>query len=540
MVKYTTNWSSVGGYSVGFLTRSLASPIVTLWLERNILIQSTPSAFDELGLSFTRDLCNAIEHYTAREVRINPEAYVYRGMQLRYAVERLLYIQCINSESVFDYYRVHRGELIEAQKLSHSNSIESDIITLLCAQDGKKPRSVSPMIRWLLGMPRRTYGWIKRRYWSRRWPKCVLDALPEILIHVTNVKFARYLAPITDNLNPDSFSYLIASDILLGQRLLAAGHSVVSVPARGSLHQHLFCSYALSIFPQLLHDADEILTALNVLRPKCVAVVEGNAPTDAITSEASHLLGIPCYCIQQGWSPYIHTGFRNMNYTEMFVWGQRFADLLRPHNLQQVFSITGSHALQNRIVAQRKNEVKVLSFFLQSPCALLSIDRYDEFLELIVVVAQAYSSVDIVVREHPGYRLSTAAKLRLQSCSNVHFSIPTTETVSAVISASDMVVSVFSTVLLEALALGVVPLICSIGAMKRYQPAIALEGAAIEVSSTFEARRIIDEIIKEPELLEPIRTVISKISGDFFYPTNAAEKIGIRLSKTDRNANRTD
>ena len=62
--------------------------------------------FGSHGLDFTDKLCHAIERYTASEVRLNPSAYVYRGMHLRYAVERLLYIQCINSNALFQYYLV--------------------------------------------------------------------------------------------------------------------------------------------------------------------------------------------------------------------------------------------------------------------------------------------------------------------------------------------------------------------------------------------------------------------------------------------------
>ena len=60
--------------------------------------------FGSYGLDYTDKLCAAIERYTASEVRLNSEAYVYRGIQLRYAVERLLYIRCINSKPLFQHY----------------------------------------------------------------------------------------------------------------------------------------------------------------------------------------------------------------------------------------------------------------------------------------------------------------------------------------------------------------------------------------------------------------------------------------------------
>ena len=68
-----------------------------------------------------------------------------------------------------------------------------------------------------------------------------------------------------------------------------------------------------------MYNAETMFVALDLLKPQCSVVVEGNSPTDIIMSEASRFLDIPCFCIQQGWSPYVHSGFRNMCFTEMFV-----------------------------------------------------------------------------------------------------------------------------------------------------------------------------------------------------------------------------
>ena len=101
----------------------------------------------------------------------------------------------------------------------------------------------------------------------------------------------------------------------------------------------------LSEFSALLHAANTMLQAIEALKPSCVVTVEGNSPLDSVMSEVCIGLGIPCYCIQQGWSPYVHVGFRNLNFTKMFVWGEHFAKVLKPFNSSQSFVISGSHAL---------------------------------------------------------------------------------------------------------------------------------------------------------------------------------------------------
>jgi glycosyltransferase involved in cell wall biosynthesis len=96
---------------------------------------------------------------------------------------------------------------------------------------------------------------------------------------------------------------------------------------------------------------------------------------------------------------------------------------------------------------------------------------------------------------------------------------------SDVIAVSDLVISIFSTVLLEAIAKNVVPLICSIGAIRQYEPPIAELGAAIEVQSTEDALRVIDEVIADPKRLTAIRNAMAAISGEFFFPNGSAKTI---------------
>jgi glycosyltransferase involved in cell wall biosynthesis len=487
-----------------------------------------PIDFGIHGLDYTRELCRAIERYTASSVSRDSRAYVYRSMQLRYAVERRLYIQCINSEALFHHY-LARENFVSAWALPALNPVESDIAFFLCNQRALDEHPPLRIGRWLLRKARCVYGWLRR--WRLRAP---LARIPvqrrEILIHVVNAKFANYLAPLTLELDLGSFAYLATRDSGLGELLAQRGFPVLGVPTDACLRHHVFCSYALSDFLQLMQDADATLGALSVLHPRCVLVVEGNAPLDVITAEASRLLGIPCYCMQQGWSPYVHSGFRNMSYSEMFVWGPRFAELLRPYNPGQVFRVTGSHALKNPAALSARDSVTTLGFFLQAPCALLGVQAYEDFVDLIVSVAQAYPRVRVIVREHPGYPLPDESRQKLQGCPNVHFSIPAVEPLAEVIAASDLVVSIFSTVLLEAMAMNVVPLICSIGAMRHYEPAIAAAGAAIEVHSVADARRAIDQVIAEPARLASIRESMSEISAEFFSPENAAKTIAARLS----------
>ncbi len=488
---------------------------------------------ERFGFEFTRDICRAIGLYTASAEKEYSRAYFYRGMHLRYAVERWLYIHCINSDPLYRYYTSLRTGGAEDVRLSGLSPIESDIAFFLKAHSSteKAPKRSRRVL--VKAFARRVYGWLRRCGRSAAAPK-IFRGSADILIQVVNAKFANYMAPVTRLLDADSYAYLVTADSALRVQLESFGQPVVDAISDEASLQHVFCSPYLADYVQLMRDADATLSALRMISPQCVVVVEGNAPMDVLTSEAARVSGIPCFCVQQGWSPYVHSGFRNMRFTEMFVWGQRFADILTTYNPNQVFSVTGSHAIRPPVKSSQMDAVKIISFYLQSPCALLSARAYYDFLDFIVGVASAYPYVQVVVREHPGYPLSSESRSRIAACPNVRFSIPSVESLADTIAESDMVVSIFSTVLLEAMAMNVVPLICSIGEMPVYEPPIAKDGAALEVFSIKEAHRVIDEVIAEPGRLASIRESMEKISVEFFSPQNAAETIATRLSRASR------
>lgn len=491
-----------------------------------------PIDFGHHGLNYTHDLCKAIEQYTAREVEKNPEAFKYRDIQLRYAVERWLYIQCINSEALFQHYLTHQFGIFTHSKLSAMNDFESDVALFLPNTKLPKKQLAKRRVLWLLKITKRTISWLIYRLKKRKEAKSI-SLQSEVLFHIVNVKFARYLEPITGLLAHETYAFLNTNDVQLGKKLSKSGYSVINYFSENTDTKPYF-SLALSEFTQLIRYTDSLLVALRETKPACVVVVEGNAPSDAITAEICHLLNIPCFCIQHGWSPYSHNGFRNMNFTEMFVWGPQFAELLRPYNPKQTFRVTGTHNAKRNHLTSTRERIETLSFFLQAPCALLGFKAYKEFVDLTLEVARAHPEIKVIVRSHLSYSIPHELQKKLIACHNIYLSNPATEPVTDVIVTSDLVISVFSTVLLEAMGMGVAPLICSIGAMREYEPDIASTGAAIEVHSIAEARRTIDNLIATPERLVEVKNCIRQISKNYFINEDGA-KVIVRLLQSATN-----
>lgn len=479
--------------------------------------------FGHDGFDYTRDLCDAIERYTNAVLSQSPKGFHYRGLDLLPAIQRLLYIHCINSVALFERYRNRPSSRSQLQL----NTLD-DLVAPFLVDAPAIPRCTRPSHMFHV-VARRIYGLVRERL-QRRVERAKEVTRNQILFHIGNQKFVRYLNAITNELTDHSYAFLTTGNACLAEQLQQQGRPSIHWPDRGATFQSVTAARKLAPFEPLVHEADRLIEAIHRLQPACVVVVEGNAPADALMAEVCRKLGVPCYCIQQGWSPYIHTGFRNMRFTEMLVWGQLFADMLRPFNPGQQFRITGSHILARS--AASSDAGNLFSFFLQAPCALLGHTEFEAFVTLAEDIAALFPSAQFVVREHPGYPLQAERKRTFNQLNNVRFSDPAHESLSDLISRSALVISVFSTVLLEALALDVPSLICSIGAMKRYQPEIAAEGAALEVSSIDEAREALSKLISTPNLLDEMKQRIPAVKGKFFSPGTAAQTISSILEST--------
>ncbi|MCI1279427.1 MAG: hypothetical protein LKG23_10645 [Nitrospira sp.] len=488
-----------------------------------------PIDFGQLGFAYTLDLCTAIEKYTARETARNHSAFQYRGMDLRYAVERYLYIRCVNSETLFAFYAGLSGSA-HAQSAQPMDFVVAKVAhEFIGASTQMIPFHPLPLQGW--SMLRWLYGQLRERCSPAQRPMpATAEAHVPILFHVVHQKFASYLRPVVRHLTRNDYAYLVSENANLASAMEALGEPYLFGSRSTATLRSVFLGSTLRGFHGLVEAADRVLSAIRRIRPRCVVVVEGNAPLDSITAEVCRLLNVPTLCVQQGWSPVVHSGFRNMSFDDMFVWGEAIENLLQPFNPRQRFTVTGSHALHARGPDREGSNVGalVISFFLQAPCALLSARGYEDFIGLIIGCAASHSAVRFIVREHPSYPVPARLRAKLQM-DNIRFSAASSEMLGEVIRASSLVVSVFSTVLLEAIALDTVPLICSIGSLPHYEPDLARLGAAIEVSSLADAREVIDKVVRDAGYLAPYKDRLAVVSARYFRSVDAGRAISDRI-----------
>ncbi len=283
------------------------------------------------------------------------------------------------------------------------------------------------------------------------------DHPPRVLFLVIHPKFVRYFRPIAEALPVES-AFLTIEDPTLFESLEAARLPRVGIDLTpkaaaqtGPRVKIAGFEYSTSPFDGFAIRFNAIRAAFKGLRPDCIVVPEGNAPITELVNRAAKSLSIPTLCVQQGWSPVVHPGFRNMTYSAMCVWGKGFAELLAAHNPNQRFITTGNHIIACRRQGDDRNR-NAVAFFLQKGPAYFRYCIQNHMLELIAWTAKEFPDGEVRVREHPSAPLTAFELAAFDGLPNVRLVPPEQETLNDVLVGCRVAVAMYSTTILEAAA----------------------------------------------------------------------------------------
>ena len=96
---------------------------------------------------------------------------------------------------------------------------------------------------------------------------------------------------------------------------------------------------------------------------------------------------------------------------------------------------------------------------------------------------------------------------------------------------SIIAVSIFSTVLVESIASGVVPVVCNFGSIKKYEPDLTFDGLGIEANNVEDGLMKIVELVSNPFDIQNIlsKQIVNK--EYYFYEGESAKLISNYLKK---------
>jgi len=425
----------------------------------------------EFASDFIQSLVDEIERLIADRPLVSTE---YRGADLRQALARSLYFQFANDEACRRDWQSGPGWL--AHRFATCSRRSTAVLSV--------PRAMRDLLLDL--------QW---RYLYKKGPSC----RNKLVFAFARERFAHYLQAIGFNSNSALFYCGLPNP-----RSFALSFSDIPLALPSTLRpwrRYLdWKNPDLQVFA-LQRQLDIHLAFLERERPRAVVVVEGNAPFDEVLNQACKLTDIPCICIQQGWSPIIHTGFRHLSFTKMLVWGEDFGRLLSSYSPGQRFVATGNHLVgcEARSVSSPRNAI---SFFLQARSPMIHKKVLDDFFVLIRRIGTACPNLRMLVRDHPTARMNAAAHRSLDTLKNVEWVNPATSSLHDQLTRSRVSVSLFSTTLLESVACGSVPVAVNPGILRQFIPSLAESGVGVEASTWNDAEAAIIKLCTDQQFYE--------------------------------------
>ncbi|MBY2921245.1 hypothetical protein HF259_07295 [Rhizobium leguminosarum] len=442
---------------------------------------------DPTAYCFQSALIEAIEAHVSALRRTRFHALRYRGADFGRVIAIELYFRLINDADLrkaFD--RQTAGEILP----DHPDAIPISTVANWVFQhmSGRYRNPLTTLDGWKSYIRERLTEWRvgnrKQHRQRNRRVRCEKES-PVVALALSR-RFYSYLLPIVQQSSSDPI-WLVPDNQPWVDELAAQGKRVERFTAAPEIESQAPILGPLMNWEANLRRYDHFLDLLCRLSAATVVVAEGNNPDDEILARAAQSAGVRSICIQQGWSPVIHNGFRRMRFDMFCVWGEEFARMLRPLNRRQPFAATGSHMIAP-LEGKADPAARGISVFLQKDSLLITQSAWIRMLEFVRWCATTWPDREILVREHPAGPLTAAEMAIIGKLGNVVFCPAGEMPLQEVLDRSELAIAFFSTTLIEALGRHVVPLIVNITGAHRYCPDLEAMGVAVEVCDFDQAK----------------------------------------------------
>lgn len=296
-----------------------------------------------------------------------------------------------------------------------------------------------------------------------------------ILIYCINQRHIDYMLPLLRNITQPSIllleENLIEPDDLPDNMLVLEYSLLKETYFNNDFLQNKFTT----IF--YYYNTYDIL--IRYLSPKSIVFLEGGHLQGRILAEVAQRYECVSYCIQQGWPSLFHPNFRDFPYTYFLTWGKRFCELWQMYNSYPQFIPAGYMYSTGKHI--KANPSKIITFFLQAPFFISDERYFNDYINLIIKTKNRNKECIVQVREHPAFRLS------LKVINTLHYEnivVVSDFELRDVFNSTDIVVSHFSSVIMECMIYGCIPLVFDPTVDSSYYPDIEKEGMGF-ISKTY-------------------------------------------------------
>lgn len=296
-------------------------------------------------------------------------------------------------------------------------------------------------------------------YQSEPWYELLISLSNRLVIYIYNNRQLRYLLPLINALNRPVILICepnVNEDVNVNDNITAIEFSFphdYKVYENERLETH---------YPELFRCYNTFHLLLEILKPEGVVVLEGCHYKEQIVSDVARQKGIPSIAIQQGWPSFMHSMFRNLPYSYYLTWGAGFDKEWKKWNPGIQFIPVG---YPYPVKGKSGNSI---TFFLQAPLFISDSYYLSLMIGLINETAGQYPDRSVWVKEHPEYKLDDTILNRFRQYDNIQ--IVSERPLADVYAETLIVISHFSSTLMEGIAHNCIPLVFDPSRFSRYTP----------------------------------------------------------------------
>jgi hypothetical protein len=258
----------------------------------------------------------------------------------------------------------------------------------------------------------------------------------------------------------------------------------------------------------------QIKYLLDIVEPELIFLPEGEAPIyELFNLAASQKLNIKTVCMQQGWSPVIHNGFRKMHYDVFLTWSRVFSDILQKYNPEQKFIDVGSYILD---VKNDEKSGEVITFFYQRVGGFISKRMADSLIDFLFYCVEKYPDQLFIVRDHPEVSMDRVTLEKILKYENIKIQNADQYLLPEVLLESKIAISLYSSTLYEAVSYNVIPFAFNLTGLPKFNPGFRQKGIGIEVDNFQDAIIQIDKLINNAEYYKNIQNNIISFKSQYF------------------------
>lgn len=465
--------------------------------------------------------------------RRDPHCFHYNGISLRGAVERRLYEEAA----------VRPASLAV---LCEAGSPREDFSNWLPNRSSTTGRDrLGPLKAWSRLM---FYGLWRASNLSRDEPKSnregsgQLDSntpstnRAEIVFFALRPRFVSFFRPVINRLGSDRCALLCESGYGVEQEALR-NHFAVCEKRSARLQVQAVRRPPQALFPLYAAAIVDLLRALGTLRrfrPRVVVFAEAASSSEEVVARAARSLGIATVRVQYGRAGVLSPGYYEMPYDKILMWGQGFVDRIKPASPDACYVVTGSplldtlsHQEDSQPLNEFANDCVLMTVITQPECNNISRDDYETLVLVVERVLNATSNLKVLVRLHPADRATDFRRLAAGWGGRLRVTNIEDYPLGALLAKSTLVAGLYSTVLSEAVAYGVLPVVIRLGDRHRIFPSPEEAGAAALATSADEAVTEICRLADNPAERDRYRPAMQSFAQHYFGPTDggALERI---------------